>query len=307
MDSVFRFLQSRPTSQTMPENPPPLVRPSEFAPTDPYPLLGRKAELPPPQDKFPLVTNPPEDPRKEDTTGIGGTSRSQREVAALKGQIEKQGAEISRLKEERERDATKIREASRLQREVVALKGQIEKQKAEISRSREAEEELKGRVGRKEGSISQLNHLLEKTRNGWQEADRLHARQTEGMQEQLKRTEELLATRSAELSGAQAFLSTTDHLSEMEVLDVVYELNESIYQVAAGLTDEWMKMEPSKPPDRMELDLTSQQRPPVLAQLARNRDLTGLTFLIQLHLCYYATEVSSSWAHKQDFVPIKDL
>ena len=306
MASIFRHL----TGQTMPEKPPPLASSSGFSSTYLHPQPGQsKAEPPPPEDKFPSATNPPKHPRKEDT------------VAALKDQIKKQNDEISRLKEERERDTTKIKEVSRLQREVAGLEGQIEKQRAEVSRSRGAEEELKGRVRRKEDSISQLNHLLEKTRNGWQEANRLHARQTEGMQDQLKRTEELLAARSAELSGAQVFLSTADRLSEMEVLDIVGELNQNIYQVAAGLTDEWMKMEPSKPPARMELSLASQQRPPVLTQLdltfqqrplvldqlARNGDLTGLTFLIQLYLCYYATVVSSSWAHEQNFVPIKDL
>ena len=277
----------------MAENPPPPVHP-EVAPTDPHPHPPpgeSRAELiplpsspppPPPQDKCPSTTNPPMVPERKEER------REER-------------------KEDRKGDTQRIGEGSRLRREIGDLKAQIEKQKAEISRLREAEEILKGRVERRENRISKLDHDLQKTRNGWQEADKMHARQTQGMQERLKRTEELLATRSAELSGAQAFLSTADRLSEMEVLGIVRELNENIYQVAAGLTEGWMKMESSKPPDKVELDLASQPRTIVLIQLARNRDLTGLTFLIQLHLCYFAVTMTSSWADNKNFALIKDL
>ena len=312
--------QPRPTSQTIRENPPCFAHP-KVAPTDRHPLPGEsKAEPPPPQDQFPLTTNPPKDPRKgkgreqrseeskEDTTRFEEVWRLRGETRDLEGQIEKQKAEISRLREEREeakeRDITRSREAWQLQRENRDLKGLAEKQKAEISRLGEAEEMLKGKVGRREDRILQLDHDLEKMRNSLQEAEKVHARQTQGMQEQLKRTEELLAARSAELFGAQAFLSTADRLSEMEVLNIVYELNENIYQAAASLAEEWIKMEP---PDKMVLDLASRQRHPALVQLARNGDLTGLTFLIQSHLCYYATIMTSSWACKRDFVLTKDL
>ena len=44
----------------------------------------------------------------------------------------------------------------------------------------------------------------------------------------------LLATRSAEPSGAQAPLSTTDRLSEVEVLSIVHDLNENIFQVTVN-------------------------------------------------------------------------
>ena len=237
---------------------------------------------PPPRDQCPLTTNPPKDPERAE-----------------------EGREEG--KEEREGDTTRSGEAWRLRREIEDLKGQVEKQKAEISRLREAEDKLKRKLERREKKISEMDHDLEKARNSWQEAEKVRVRQAQGMQEQLKRIEESLKKRPAELSGEQAFLPVSDRLSEMEVLGIVRELNENIYQVAAGLTEGWMKMESSKPPDKVKLDLTSQGAPPVLVQLARNRDLTGLTFLIQLHLCYYATNMTSSWAHNKDFVLIKDL
>jgi uncharacterized protein YukE len=282
--------QLRPTSHTMNENHPPSDDP-EVAPTDPHPPPSESGaesspppppSAPPPQDQCPSTTNTPKDPERKEEV------REER-------------------KEEKKGDTTRFGEGWRLRREIASLSGQLEKQKAEVSKLREAEEKLRGKVERRENTISQLDHDLEKMRHSWNEAEKVHARQAQGMQERLKRTEELLATRSAELSGAQAFLSTADRLSEMEVLGIVRELNENIYQVAAGLTEGWMKMESSKPPEKVELDLTSQQRSVVLVQLARNRDLTGLTFLIQLHLCYYATNMTSSWAHNKDFVLVKEL
>ena len=279
--------QLRPSSHTMGEGSPPPAHP-EAAPTDPQPPPEEsKAEPQPvPQNPCPSVTNPPKDAEKKE-----------------EGREEKK----EERKEEEKGGAIKIGETWRLRREIGDLKGQLEKQKVEIAKLRDAEEKLRGKIERREDRISELDHELDKTRKSWQESDKVHARQAQGMQERLKRTEELLATRSAELSGAQAFLSTADRLSEMEVLGIVRELNENIFQVAASLTEGWMKLESSKPPDKIELDLTSQQRPVVLAQLARNRDLTGLTFLIQLHLCFYATNMTSSWAHNKEFLPIRDL
>ena len=450
--------QLRLTSHTMSEDPPP-IHPG-VALTNPHPLPDeRKAEPSQPQDQCPLIANLPRDPereeegreeseeeRKGDTTRFGEVWRLRREIADLKGRVEKQKADISKLREkeeklkgrvkrredrisildhdlekkcaeisklreegeeERERGITRFGEVWQLQKENGDLKGQVKKQLADISKLRDEEEMLKGEVKRREDRISvldhdlekmrnswqesqnvrdswqeaeiaklrdeeeklkgevkrredrillldqdlekmrnswqesqkahdswqetemsklrdveemlkgeverredqiaKLDHDLEKTRNGWQEANKVHTRQAQGMQERLKRTEELLATRSAELCEAQEFLPTVDRLSETEVLDIVHELNENIYQMAACLTEEWMKMESSRPPDKMKLDLTSQQRRPVLVQLTCNRDLAGLTFLIQLYLCYSATTITSSWVGDKDLVLIKDL
>ena len=237
---------------------------------------------PPPRDQCPLTINPPKD---------------------------REGKEEGReeRKEEGEGDTTRTGEAWRLRREIGDLKELVEKQQAEISRLREAEEKLKRKLERRENKISELDRDLEKARSSWQEAEKVRVQQTQGMQEQLKRIEELLTTKPAELSGEQAFLPSADRLSEMEVLCIVRELNENIYQVAASLIEGWMKMKSSKPPDRVELDLISKQSPPVLLQLTRNRDIAGLSFLIQMHLCFYAAKMTSRWAHNKDFVLIKDL
>ena len=210
-------------------------------------------------------------------------------------------------KEERRGDPAGAEEVGRLRREVWDLTALVEKQRTDISRLAEAEERLRGKCERREDRISRLEHEVSKLRVSLQQAGKVQNQQPQGVQERLEQTERLLEARSAELSGAQAFLSTADRLSEMEVLGIVRDLNENIYQVAVSLTEGWMKLESSKPPGKIKLDLTSKPRPIVLVQLARNRDLTGLTFLLQLHLCHYAVSMTSTWVHNQEFALLKDV
>lgn len=123
------------------------------------------------------------------------------------------------------------------------------------------EEELRRKCERRDDRIMELGREIEKIHGFYEKAVEEQARQTRTMEERLKRTEELLAARSAELSGAHAFLSTTDCLSEVEVLSIVRDLNENIYQVAVKLTDEWEKLVSTHAATRMDttslLDPTS--------------------------------------------------
>jgi len=130
-------------------------------------------------------------------------------------------------------------------------------------------------------------------------------RETEGelkrTEEELKRTEEILAAGSAELSGKQTFLSTKDRLSEAEVLDIVRDLNQNIYQVAVKLTEEWEKLEQSRATSQKDANSNPRySRPvPALVRLVRNKDSGSLTFLIQSRLCYQASYITSSWKRQQ--------
>ena len=200
-------------------------------------------------------------------------------------------------KEKRRGDVTRAEEVERLQKEFEELKGLAEKQNAEILRLRGAGERLMEKYKHREDRIVGLKHEIAKLHASHREVVEAQAQQTREVQEQLKKTEELLRARSAELSGAQTFLSTADRLSEMEVLSIVRDLNENIFQVAVGLTEGWEKLEPPQATGPIEVDLTSQPHDPVLIQLARKRDITGLTFLLQLHLCYMAVSMTSSWVH----------
>jgi hypothetical protein len=170
-----------------------------------------------------------------------------------------------------------------------------------------SEERLRAKCGRRDDRIEELEQKIAGMRNSQAEAMEAEAGKARTMQKRLKQTEELLETRTAELSGAQAFLSTADRLSEMEVLSIVRDLNENIFQVAVSLTEEWEKLEPPQATGRMNPDPTPQPHVHVLVQLARNRDLTGLTYLLQLHLCYQAMNMTSSWVRNPDLGALKQV
>ena len=208
----------------------------------------------------------------------------------------------SRELERRERRNETVRdeEAGRLRIEVGDLRGLVERQGAEILRLRREQDEQVARCKRRDEKIGNLKQEIAKMRGSHKEAMKGQIRQIGAVQEQLKQTEVLLEARSAELSGAHAFLSTTDRLSEMEVLSIVRDLNENIYQVAVGLAEEWEKLDPPQVTSRMDVDHTSLSCASVLAQLTRNRDLIGLTFLLQTWLCCLAVDMTSSWDRHQE-------
>lgn len=134
------------------------------------------------------------------------------------------------------------------------------------------------------------------------------------IERQLKETEELLAARTAELSGTNAFLSTTDQLSEEDVLSIVRDLNESIFQVAVRLTEEWEKLEfvPATSsmdvdPSPVDVDPHPQPRISALVEQVRNRVPTGLTFLLQSCLCSQVVAMTSSWGRHQELTILESV
>ena len=210
-------------------------------------------------------------------------------------------------KKERRGDTAMTEEVGILRREIDKYKSKMLRLEKEGETLRREEQEWRAKCKRREDRIAKLKHEIAEMRGSWQETMEAQARRAQAMQEQLKQTEELLEARTAELSGAQTFLSTADRLSEMEVLSIVRDLNENIFQVAVSLTEEWEKLESSQATGRIELDLTSQPRVPVLVQLARSRDLTSLTFLLQSCLCYHAANMSSSWANNPELGVLKSV
>ena len=191
-------------------------------------------------------------------------------------------------------------ELRRLRREIGDLKGRVESQEAEVAKLRGGEEELTKQCEHKGHKIAELEHEIGKMRSLHREDVQKRTQHLRAAEERLKRTEELLATRSAELAGAQAFLSTTDHLSEAEVLGIIRDLNENIYQAAVKLTEEWENLESPQGTSPTDVDPSSQPRVPILVRLVRNRDPMGLTFLLQSCLCSQVVDMTSSWGYNQE-------
>ncbi|KAF9650932.1 hypothetical protein BDM02DRAFT_3111224 [Thelephora ganbajun] len=187
-----------------------------------------------------------------------------------------------------------------MQREVEDLRGQIERQGVDIARSRVEEEKLMRECKGKKRRIMELEDEIQEMHGLHQEDVQKWIQHVQATEERLKQTEELLAVRSAELSGAHTFLSTTDRLSEAEVLSIVHDLNENIYQVAVNLTEEWEKLESPLVTGATDVDPASRPCIPALVQLVRNRNSMGLTFLLQSHLCSQVVSITSRLGRSQD-------
>ena len=206
--------------------------------------------------------------------------------------------------EERRGDAAKSEEVKHLRREIGDLKRLLDRERADMQKQKE---QLVGRCKRRDDYIRELGHKIEAMRVSHRGDMEGKIKHIQTVEERLKQTEELLSARTEELSGTQTFLSTTDRLSEVEVLSIVRGLNESIFQVAVKLTEEWEKLESSKATGQMDVDPASKPRPPALVQLVHNRDPMGLTLLLQSCLCYLVVNMTSSWDPHQELAVLGSI
>ena len=189
-------------------------------------------------------------------------------------------------------------EVGRLKREIAGLSERVKGQEVDIGRLIKEKEQLIRECERRGNRIEELEHKV----GFYQEDVQRQSQYTWAKEERLKQTQDLLETKSAELTGAQAFLSTSDGKSEEEVLGIVHDLNETIYQVAVDLTEEWEKFESSHTTSPMGVDPTSRPCVSALVQLVRNRDPVGLTFLLQSSLCSKVVSMTSSWGYQESAV-----
>jgi len=198
------------------------------------------------------------------------------------------GRNVGEISTETQGNTARSEEVGLLRREIAELKGQVKKQEVDIGRLIREKE-------RRENRIEELEHKV-----GFYQGDmQRQAQYMRAMEERLKQTQELLEARSAELTGAHAFLSMSDDQSEEEVLGIVRDLNENIYQVAVDLTEEWEKLESPRTTSPTDVDPTSRPWASALIQVVRNRDPVGLTFLLQSCLCSQVVSMASSWGHQE--------
>ena len=206
-----------------------------------------------------------------------------------------------------EAGVARFEEVKKLQREVRKWKRRVGKRESEIERLRIEGEKVTRMCRSREDRMMELESEIRRICGYYQGGAQLQTQRLQATEERLKQTEELLATRTTELAGAQPFLSTTDRLSEAEVLSIVRDLNENIYQVAVNLTEEWEKFQSSQTTSLTNVDPGSLADVPALTQLVRNRDPLCLTFLFQSSLCFNAAKITSRWAHHPDLTILRSV
>lgn len=185
----------------------------------------------------------------------------------------------------------------------------IDAQTAEISRLRvskeryeEAYEAAKERIAGLEGQIEELTttHKV---------ALEQQNRRIEAVEDQLRRTKESPATKPTEHTRSKSLLSSPNRVSEAEVLGVVHDLNEHVFQVAAGLTEEWEEFSSSRT-DRFtvtkeDVDVLSWSYGPSLVNYLLDRNPAAVTFVVQSCLCELATQITSTWRHNQELKALR--
>ena len=204
---------------------------------------------------------------------------------------------------ERKRNVSGSEDVARLRGEVENLKKLLDRERSDSQRLRWEKGKLNGECKTKDDKIAGLEDNIRKMR-GTMEGQ---TQQIRTVEERLKQTDGLLETRTAELSATQTFLSTTDRLSEAEVLSIVRDLNEVIYQVAVKLTEEWEKLESSKPTKRMEIDRITRPRISPLVQLVRDRNPMGLTCQLQACLCSQIVSMTSGRSRFQGLAILESV
>ena len=195
-----------------------------------------------------------------------------------------------------EQNKADIAESGEMEALMEGLKKLFDKEKVEKGRLELEGKAKDERIKRQEQEIGKLRASMEG-----------QTKQIRAMGERLKETEELLAKRSAKLAEVQTFLSTEDRLSEAEVLGIVRDLNENIFQVAAKLTEEWEQMGPPRATNQKNVNPTSNPRVPALVQLVRNGDPASVTFLLQSCLCSQAVNMTSSWVYHQELTTLDSV
>ena len=187
-------------------------------------------------------------------------------------------------------------------------KAKINAQSDEIFRLRTREERYVNEYKRAKERIVELEHEIEKVSEAYQETLETQDQRIQAMTDLLTRTEELLATRSTELAGTQSLLPTTNRLSEAEVLGIVRDLNENVFQVAANLTEEWEKLESSQSSGftvtQDDIDALSRFYGSALIQQALNRNPAAVTLLVQSCLCHIVMQITSWWRRDQELATL---
>ena len=224
-------------------------------------------------------------------SGSGEVQRKEAEglVERQKAKIDAQTAEIVRLRSSKERYARRYRETKERITE-------LDLEFREVRRDHEeALEKRDRRVQAATDELAQIKDELQRTKD--------ELARTKDELTQAKEPPAGGSTESAETQH-QSSSSMTHSPSEGEVLGVVRDLNEIIFQVAANLTEEWEKRGSSwySRPNltKEEVDSLSQFYGPTLLRQALGRDPTAMTFLVQSCLCYLVTQIALGWRRDHD-------
>jgi chromosome segregation ATPase len=185
-------------------------------------------------------------------------SMLQRSLEERKTELKKREEEKSMLQRSLEEHKTELKkreeEKSLLQRSLEEREAELVKRKeAELVKRKEAElshkreiEALRNAVTlaeRKVDEVKGLNSALKNRTNSLEIQNRQLGAQLNQVKVEHQQMVELLDVRTAELKGAQAFLTKADQFSGADIIKLVEDLNGEIMQTAASMAEDLVVVE----------------------------------------------------------------
>lgn len=155
---------------------------------------------------------------------IAGPAPDPAALAAAAAQTKEQEEAVESLRRSLKEKQTAVEEKTAV---AVAQGKEIE---GLLTHARRVEEEL--------DSVRTANHALTKGTVSLEAQKKHLALELQRAKTEQQQTAQLLETRTAELRGAEAFLTKADQLSNVEVVGLLENLNSEIMQIAAGMTEE---------------------------------------------------------------------
>ena len=241
-----------------------------------------------------IENSAPRNRRERDSAAFRTAVKQIEEV--LREALEKQDQQIQAMSDEQ----------TRAKDDLAGTKDELAQTKDELARIKGELARTKDELARTKVELAKANELSTSTTRATELGERLKGELARTKDElartkvELEKTSELSMARSRELAKAQTFLSTTDRISEAEVLGIVRDLNENIIKIAANLTNEWGRLRSPQPNSRtiftkQELDALMQLHGRTLVHRVRNRDPPAVAFLVQSCLCYAVTQITLGW------------
>jgi hypothetical protein len=132
------------------------------------------------------------------------------------------------------------------------------------------------------------------------------------MEDQLRQSKELSTADSKENTGTKSLSSPPNRISDTELLEIVRELNENVFRVAATLAEESEKFSSKSRTDRFtiageNIDTFSRLYIPTLVRQVLDRNPVAVTLLVQSCLCELVAQITSGWRHSQELKILRSV
>lgn len=186
-------------------------------------------------------------------------------------------------------------------------KATIDAQAAEILSLKASNERYAMGYRATKEKIAELYNEIEKLSRNHRGVLEKQNKRIRAMEDRLNRREGLPATKPTE----RPFSSSSDRISETEVLGTVRDLNEHTFQVAAHLAEELEEFSSSRTDGftiaKEDIEALSRSYGATLVQQTLERNAAAVTFLVQSCLCELAAQITSSWRHNQELKMLRSV